>query len=283
MKKNMIFLITFICGIGITTNAQIPNPGFENWTSGDPDGWVTSNAFPAGLVNVTQTTDNHSGSFALRGDVVDFMGTPTAPVIQSGPGGTGFTISEKYLSFLLFYKFTSVGGDKFSVNVTFEKSGNIIAQGAVALPSTVSAYTLLAVPLHYTTNDVPDLAIIQILISGPVTGPDVHTGSVMFVDDLSFSLLLGTENISAPDLIGKCYPDPSADIINIPLNENVSGEVILKLFDTYGKEVKKIAGQPQQKGKSVFQFSVEDLSPGLYFYSIIGQNKHYHGKFTVSR
>ena len=283
MKKNLISLIAFICGIIMTTNAQIPNSGFENWTSGDPDGWATSNVFPISLINITQTTDNHSGSYAVRGEVVNFQGTPMGPVIQSGPGGTGFPISEQYHSFELYYKFTSVDGDKFSVNVGLEKDGNPIAQGAAALPSTVSTYTHLTVPLNYTTNDVPDLAIIQISITGPVTGSDYHLGSVMFVDDLLFSLTTGIENISVSDLIGRCYPNPSADIINISLNENVSVEVILNVFDTYGKEVKKIAGQPQQYGKNVFQFSVEDLSSGLYFYSINGQHRHYHGKFTVSR
>jgi hypothetical protein len=283
MKTNLIFLIAFLCGITMKANAQIPNPGFENWTSGDPDGWATSNAFPAGLINITQTTDNHSGSYAVRGEVVNFFGIPVEPAIQSGPGGRGFPISEQYHSLELFYKFTSVGGDKFSVNVGLTKAGNPIAHGAVAPPSTVSTYTQLTVPITYTTNDVPDSAIIQILITGPVTGSDYHVGSVMFVDDLSFSLATGIKNISVSDLIGKCYPNPSADIINIPLNEYVSGEVILNVFDTYGNEVKKIAGQPQQYGIHVFQFSVEDLSSGIYFYSIKGQNRQYDGKFTVSR
>ena len=283
MKKNLISLIAFICGITMTINAQIPNSGFENWTAGDPDGWATSNAFPAGMVNVTQTSDYHSGSSALRGDVINFMGTPMGPVIQSGPGAKGFPISEQYHSFELYYKFTSISGDKFSVNVGLKKAGNPIAQGAVALPSTVSTYTHLTVPINYTTNDVPDSAIIQISITGPVTGSDYHVGSVMFVDDLLFSLSTGIENISVSGLIGNCYPDPSADIINIPLNENVSGEVIINVFDTYGKDVKKIAGHLQQYEKNVFQFSVEDLSSGLYFYSINGQNRHYRGKFTISR
>ena len=283
MKTNLIFLIAFICAITMRANAQIPNPGFENWTSGDPDGWVTSNAFPAGLINVTQTTDNHSGSYALKGEVINFFSAAMGPVIQSGPGGKGFAISEQYHSFNLFYKFTSVGGDKFSVNVGLTKAGNPVAQGAVALPATISAYTQLTVPLTYLTNDVPDSAIIQILITGPVTGSDYHVGSVMFVDDLLFSLVNVFENIPDPDLIVKCYPDPSAGLINIPLHDNVSGEFIINVFDTYGKEVKKITGQSLNNGMNVLQFSAEDLSSGLYFFSINGQNRQYQGKFTVAR
>jgi hypothetical protein len=283
MKKTYMFFIALFCGITMISNAQIPNSGFEDWTAGEPDGWTTSNIPIAGLINITQTTDSYSGTYAVRGEVVNFAGTPWAPVIQSGPGATGFAISEKYLSFELYYKFTSNGGDKFSVNVGLEKEGTPVAQGAVALPADVSNYTYLSVPLNYMIDEVPDWAFIQISITGPITGPDVHLGSLMYVDELSFSLLAGIGNTTAPGLTGKCYPNPAADIINIPLNENVSGEVLIKIFDTYGKEVKSIAFHQQQDGNNFFQFSVENLSSGLYFYSIDGQRKHDSGKFNVSR
>lgn len=283
MKNFLISLITFLCGATMATHAQIPNPGFENWTGGNPDGWATSNVISLGLVNITQTSDYHSGASALRGEVVTFGGNPIKPVIQSGTGGTGFPISEQYHSFELYYKLSPIGGDKFSVNVNLEKAGNIIAEGVVSLPDTVSTYTYLSVPLNYITNDVPDLANIQISITGPITGPDVHPGSVMFIDDLSFSSSAGTEDIFISGLIRKSYPNPTVDIINIPLNETVSGEVILTVFDTYGKVVKKTTGHAQQSGSNIFQFSVENLPSGIYFYSINGENNQYHGKFTVSR
>lgn len=282
MKKLLLCLIALIFGINMNTNAQIPNPGFEDWTGGDPVGWATSNVFPAGIVTITQTQDSYSGLYSVRGEVVDFFNTPMAPVIQSGPGGTGFAISEQYHSFELYYKFMSIGGDKFSINVGLEKAGIPIAQGAAAIPDNVGNYTYLSVPLNYMIEEVPDWAIIQISITGPLTGSDFHLGSLMFVDELSFSLLAGIDNATSPALIGKCYPNPSADLINIPFNENVAGEVLIKVFDTYGKEVKSIAGH-LQVGNKVFQFSVEDLSSGLYFYSIDGQSKHYSGKFNVSR
>jgi len=283
MKKILIALTAVLCCHAMAVMAQITNPGFENWTSGDPDGWVTSNAFPAGLVNVTQTTDRHSGSYALRGEVVNLFGTPMGPVIQSGTGGTGFPISEQYHSFELFYKFTSIGGDKFSVNVGLEKAGNPVAQGAAALPATVGSYTHLTVPLTYMTGDVPDLAIIQISITGPVTGSDYHLGSVMFADDLLFSLSTGIDNNSFPGLNRRCFPDPATSIVNIPMSDFVSGASVLTIFDARGREVRHIAIHPQQNGKDVFQFSVEDFPAGLYLYSISGQNRIDRGKFTIAR
>ncbi len=282
MKTALTSLIFFIFGITMISRAQIPNPGFEFWTGGDPDGWVTSNLFPAGLVNIIKTTDVHSGSFALQGDVVDFSGTPMAPVIQSGPGGVGFPINEKFQALELYYKFTSANADKFSVNVVFTKNGEAVAQGAVANVADVENYKQLIIPMGYAIMVTPDTAIIQISITGPTVGSDVHLGSVMFVDDLEFILNVGIGDPSGSDMAVKCYPNPASDRINILLNENVSGEVILNVFDVYGKKIKEMAGKPDQNGKNLFQFSVGDLSSGLYFYAINGQDSHCQGKFTVS-
>ncbi len=265
------------------TNAQVPNAGFESWTSGNPDNWATSNAFPAGLVNVTQSSDSHTGSSALQGNVVSFFGTPAGPLIQSGTDATGFAITAAYHSIDLWYKFTGVGGDKFSVNVSLDKSGTSIAQGAIALPATMNTYTHLTLPLNYTTSEVPDVAIIQISITGPVTGNDVHTGSVMLVDDISFSLSTGIEPAVLSSMEGKCYPNPSSDVVNIPLTGSNTGSTILKVFDSYGKEVTNIPCQSGQFGTNVFQLSVKDLPPGIYYYSISERNKHNHGKFVVRR
>jgi hypothetical protein len=281
MKKIFFSLMTVFCGIGLFLQAQIPNNGFENWTAGNPDGWATSNVFPAGIVTVTQTTDKHGGTYALRGEVINFMGMPMAPVVQSGPDATGSAISEKYQSFEVFYKFTSVEGDKFSVNVGFEKEGNPIAQGAAALPMNVGSYTYLSVPMEYFVDDVPDWAIIQISITGPIAGNDYHVGSVMFIDDLSFSMETGIGDQEMPGYHVKCYPNPASDLLYLNVNEAFSGDALVKVFDICGQEVKSITcGQPAV-GKDL-QISVAGLTSGLYFYTIEGHTGHYSGKFTVS-
>jgi hypothetical protein len=281
MKKFLVSIVVFICGLN-TIFAQIPNPGFENWIAGEPEGWSTSNAPGAGLVNITQTSDEHGGSFALQGDVVNFFGTPMGPIIQTGPGGGGFPIAEAYQAVELYYKFTPVGGDKFSVNIAFEKDGNPIAQGAVAIPTTVTGYTFLSVPMTYSIVDLPDNAIIQISITGPVSGSDYHIGSVMYVDDLSFPSTTGICDTPVKGIAGNCYPNPASGIVNIPINENLSGELNLRVFNNCGKEVKSITCH-QQDGNEIIQSSVENLSNGLFLYSIDGQGKHFSGKFYVCR
>lgn len=169
----------------IPLSAQIPNPGLESWTDCDPDNWATSNVCGV-LLPVTKSANAHSGSAAARGEVVAFFGTNVGPILQSGAGGEGFAISQRYPSVRLFYMFSPVGGDRFAVNIAFFKGQSPVGQGAVALPAAVAVYAQLEVPITYTSNDVPDSATIQISIIGPVTGSDFHPASVMFVDDLSF-------------------------------------------------------------------------------------------------
>jgi len=275
--------IAILCGCSIFVVAQIPNPGFENWTAGDPDHWATSNVFPVGLVNVFQTDDSHSGSSALRGEVVSFVGTPMAAIIQSGPGGVGFPISEKYQSIELYYKFTSTGEDRFGVNVALMKDGSAIAQGAVAIPVTVSDYTFLSVPLSYTLDEVPDSAIIQIMIVGPNTGPDVHVGSVMWVDDLVFSMSTGFSDLHGDEIASICYPNPATDELNILLKNENDGFFLVSVYDVYGKELKSVPFINDTGNKGIVKISVSDLPAGLYFYTIDGPDVSGSGKFYVKR
>ncbi len=36
--------LLFLTAMPFISKAQIPNAGFEQWTAGEPDGWITSNA-----------------------------------------------------------------------------------------------------------------------------------------------------------------------------------------------------------------------------------------------
>jgi hypothetical protein len=281
MKKITFFLIVFIWGISMIMKAQIPNNGFENWTAGNPDGWATTNLFPIGLVTITQTSDSHSGNYAVKGDVVNLMGTPMAPAVQSGPEGEGFAISQKYQAFEVYYKFTSVGGDKFSVNVGFEKAGTPIAQGAVALPANVGEYTHLSVPMDYFVDDVPDLANIQISITGPLAGPDVHVGSTMFIDDLAFSMETGLEcPVVQTDML-KCFPNPATEVLHLTLDEELSGEILLRVNDNLGNEVRKI-NTNLRPGENNLQMSIVGLPSGMYYLMVQSKDKYYTGKFSIS-
>lgn len=282
MKNIFGFLVAILCESGIAFS-QIPNPGFENWTNGDPDGWATSNIQGAGIINITQSSDHHGGSYAVKGEIIDFFGTPMLCVLQSGPEGNGFPISESYQALNLYYKFHSEGGDRFSVNIAFEKDGAPIAQGAVSIPTSYSDYTYLSVPMDYQVMETPDTALIQIIIIGPVTGTDVHVGSTMYVDDLSFSLSTGTGNGIEQMPFSACYPNPASQILTIRLQETLPAEAVICIYDIYGRMVKEVVNGSGQELLDEIVLPVQDMSAGLYFYSIKGKDLKVDGKFLVSR
>ena len=85
--------------------AQILNPGFENWTDGEPDNWWSNN-IPGMVTGVTQSTESNSGNYAARLGIVNLGGTPHFPLLFAGEDDDGFLVSQRYASLRGYYKFT---------------------------------------------------------------------------------------------------------------------------------------------------------------------------------
>lgn len=179
--------------------AQVPNPSFENWTGCNPDDWASPNACGV-FTPVTPSTTAHTGSFAVRGEVISFFGQAIAPFVQAGADATGFPVSERFTTVEGFYMFEPVGGDRLAVNVVFYKGEEPVGQGAVAISTGAATYTPFSVTVNYFGADVPDRAIIGFQIFGPNTGSDYHLGSVMHIDSI------GLKNSTTPP------PAPSLSI-----------------------------------------------------------------------
>ena len=126
--------------VAYTTHAQVPNAGFENWTSSEPDGWVTSNVVPLSVIPVTQSADAHTGNSSLKGTVVPMYltGTPVSAVIQAGAGGRGFAVSVRYATVTGYYKCSLLSGDRLALNFGIFLGGTGIGVGAQAIPTSTS-------------------------------------------------------------------------------------------------------------------------------------------------
>ncbi|MCE3297057.1 MAG: hypothetical protein K0R65_2771 [Crocinitomicaceae bacterium] len=273
MKNKYFFNLIGALALGFAAQAQVLNSGFENWTAGDPDNWSTSNSVGAGLVTISETTDQHGGSKAVRGEVVSFFGTLVPPFLQAGEEGLGFAVSQNHTALNLFYKFNPQGGDRFSVNVACYNNGTAIGSGAIASGTAVASYTPLSVPLTYFGQETADTIIIQFAIIGPNTGSDFHAGSEVFIDDVSFD---GTAGLNEnPGLSSMAFPNPCSERLFVPTKPGAK----LHVFDLQGKEIQ--ISYIENNGHC--QLDVSSLDPGNYVYSLENQGSLTHGRFNVNR
>src|SRR5262245_33366186 len=99
MKKNLLLMLLLAGFLGTSYAQNVPNGGFEAWTAGEPDSWLTSN-IPTFATPVTQETPPYAGTFAVRGTVVTSIAGPVPPLVASTDlSGNGFPISQAYGTF----------------------------------------------------------------------------------------------------------------------------------------------------------------------------------------
>ena len=261
-----LFLTSFLYG-------QVPNGGFENWTNGQPDYWTTSNS-PSLYNNITRTTNAHSGSFSVKGEVINTSIAGLSkinPFIRSGNTGDGFPVAQRYDSINGYYQFHADSGDKFIANITMMKAGQPIGNGVDSL-TPVSSYKKFNFNIVYDTTEVPDTCIIIFIITGPTGSVDYHLGSYFILDDLSLSGIATsvetTSKVPKNYILYQNYPNPFNPNTTIKFSLLNSGVVKLILFDILGRKIATLFNGFETAGIHEVNFNSANLPSGIYFYKL---------------
>ena len=217
-------LLLFVFALPTASFAQIPNPGFEQWSNAsgvnEPVGWTTFN--PLGnvfsVVFAEQGTPGAVGSSFIRLTARELSpGSPMLSLAITGvgsPGEDGFPFTARPATLEGRYRFTPQGEDEGHVIVAFYKwdpvSGTRIGLGggSLSLNTAAAGWSNFSVPLSFYNPLEPDTATISLISGG---GNPTQPGTVFDVDDLHFD---GTfTGVVAPSVatITRVFPSPAQD------------------------------------------------------------------------
>jgi hypothetical protein len=265
MKKFLLSLAM----INLSLFAQdIPNAGFENWTAGSPDNWIADNipAFPGfpGAFPVTQSADNHSGSSAVKMEIITLTEGLLPPELY-----TFFPATQRYGSLTGYYKFLPQRqSDVLSITVALF-SGSLIfslGNGGWETNVTASSYTQFNIPIEYSSSETPDSAWIFIIINDTSENP--AAGAYAIIDDLSWGGVVAVEkvnsNIPSVFAMRQNYPNPFNPSTTIEYSIPKESFVELKVYDIIGNELTTLVSEYQPAGKFRAEFNAANLSSGIY-------------------
>jgi hypothetical protein len=253
----------------------IPNAGFENWTEGEPDDWLTFDWL--GLYDaVSQSEISHSGSYALKGEVVSFFQEAVPPYIATD--SAHISISQNYTRLSGYYQFINNGEDAmWAIVELFDAQETYVGVGSGEFGQTSGGYSQFAVNLNYNygSGQPATSAFIwfSIIPSSESQTDSLSLGSYFLLDDLAFD---NVSSISEGHIgesprtyqLDQNYPNPFNPSTTINFSIPQSGRVNLSIFNSIGQEVKNLINEDMTSGDHQITFNAIDLPSGIYFYKL---------------
>jgi hypothetical protein len=277
MKRSFYISLIAIFISSISVFSQVPNAGFENWTTGEPDSWLSNNS--TGLfTTISQSNSSHTGSSALKGEVVFVSGFGNiTPLVVSDDGSStsgGFAVTQKYNSLKGFYKLNTSANDKVVIILAMYTGETGVGAGVIQLNAAAS-YTQFAFPIGYEQgfSGTPDRCAISIQITDASgSGTNVSLGSEIYIDDLELSMdvVSDVEDQTQPLTfqLEQNYPNPFNPSTKINYQIKQMDFVSLKVYDVLGNEVGTLVNENKVAGNYELNFDASSLSSGIYFYKL---------------
>src|ERR1035437_49583 len=272
LMKKLFLLSMFAFLVPVTLLAQnILNGGFESWTTGNPDNWLTDNSPFIGSP-ITQSSTAHSGSSSVMGTVISYASSPFSPNLEAGSALQGFPISQRFKTITGYYQFTPVQGDRFFGVFTLYNGQTLVATGIMDISAAASSWTQFSIDFGYISGDTPDNCKIAIVIDGPISGSDYHIGSTFLLDDVILSGSATSVNdkniIPAKFSLEQNYPNPFNPSTKIRYDLPENSFVNLKVYNAIGKEVASLVNSVVPAGSHEVVFDASGLNSGVYFYTL---------------
>ncbi len=253
--KKILTLLYLIC-LTIAGLAQIPNQGFENWTtSGNymvPDSWGTMNPTTAssGIFTATQGIPGNPGSLYLKLTSRNIGGNVVNGIAVSGildpvtlQPVTGFPFTQRPASFKGKWQHMIFGSSQGSLSAkltrwnTSTNSRETIATANKTLAGMAMSWAGFTINFVYQSGEFPDTCIIVLKASGNNPSDQDY----LWVDDLYFEgSVAGIEDM--PDFLKdiSVYPLPAVNTLNVDMDIRKAGNLRYELRDAAGLIVKRV-------------------------------------------
>lgn len=281
--KKIIGSLVLISGVSMSVHAQIPNPGFENWTTvstyENPDGWATLNDYTTAVSVYTATkgtpgspgnsylklTSKTIGAAVVNGVAVSGIMNPATQQPISG-----FAFNQQPASFTGKWQHMIYGSSQGSVNVQLTRwdmgtnSRVVVATANQVLSGMAMSWANFSIPFVYTDFQAPDSCLIVLKASGN----NPTNMDYLWVDNLAFSG--NVAGLDSQSLLGafEVYPNPSADGFKVTLNSKESQHVTLELVSNSGAV---LYSQPKEllQGTSEIFIPTTGIVSGNYIVRIV--------------
>ncbi|MDD4210232.1 MAG: T9SS type A sorting domain-containing protein [Bacteroidales bacterium] len=291
--KKQYFLLFILLVLAFKINAQIPNNGFENWTTTGayetPIFWTCGNSSSSGaFYPVTKSTDHYPtsmGSYSIRlenklplinGSSYGFAFTENG---TENAGSPSFPLLGHPTSFCGYYKCFPLNNDTMQIGIMLFNNGEFVAGAELLCTDTVANWTSFNVPIStYTDADSACIAVAAFYNDTNCALPNGPYGnSVLYVDNLSFDSLI----TSVSERIDKClsfnlFPNPAYDILNLDIENSNNSELMFNIYNMLGTLV---------KSERLFskQIYISDLCNGMYMLEIKSNERTYKQKLIIQK
>ena len=286
MKQLSLILLSLIFSAMVT--GQIPNNGFESWTSAKsyamPEFWDNLNPSTAGsgIFTCTKGAPGSPGNFYLKLTSKDIPGMGVVPGIavcgvlnqttQLPVSGFAFNLRPQNFTGKWQYMMYGSGIGYMDVKLTRwdvpSHTRQVVANCHKVLTGMVMSWGNFTIPFTYYYGQFPDTCMIFLSASGSVPADNDY----LYLDNLQFQgSVVGIDPGPSPAKTLTVIPNPASGKFNAQFLAKEAGQSVLTLFDAQGR----IAGEQKAftiAGENTVGFDINSLRPGLYFLKVVSGN-----------
>ena len=301
MKKySTTFFLLFLT---LAAFAQIPNPGFETWTSGSydsPTGWgnlnSTTSTFsvytcekgttgaPSGSAFIKLTSKTALALVAPGVAVTGELNVVLTPLSVDFSGG--FAHSTRSASLTGKWQHMGSGTDHGRVGVIFTKWNTVtstrdtVAMADSTLTGMAMSWSDFTIPLTYMSGANPDTGIVVLMSSADPAA--AVNGSYLYADDLAFigTVPTGVVTLKAVHSTLKLFPNPTNSQVTVYYHSASARQVEVVVSDLSGKQLRSQIFRALS-GENNFVMNTKGLVKGMYMIQVNDAESNVQQKLFV--